>query len=89
MITVNDIRHADGRMQIDITALGYSDPPEWKNLRREMNAAAKKHFNNKPFQEIADTPAPQLAIAIFRKMCDIAEKRFPEYSAPLSLDDKQ
>lgn len=82
---MNEIRHADGQMQLDITALGYSDPPEWENLRRKMNAAAKKHFNSKPSKGVLNKPAPQSVIDIFRKMCNVAEKQCSGYSAPLSF----
>lgn len=87
MITMADIRHADGRMQLDVTALGYSDPPEWEELRREMCAVAKKHFNNKPFREIANEPAPKSVLNIFRKMCEIVEQNGLNcnYQAPLKV----
>lgn len=84
--TMSDIRHAYGRMQLDVTALGYADPPEWDALQQKMNTAAKKHFNSKPFDEIAEKPAPQSVTSIFKKMCEVAEKLVPNYLAPISFE---
>jgi hypothetical protein len=78
-VTMDELRYADGKMQVEVTSFGQADPPEWKNLRVDMNKQAKRHFKSRPFSEVIDEEVPPGILAIFNLMCDAAEKHCSGY----------